>query len=276
MGRFNIKNLIQRVITGIVGFGVLGLAIWLHGYYLKAAVLIVSLIIEYEMIKTVRSTGVQPIAPVLYGFALFMWPVLEVTDLAGVFTLQMICVVLIFVTGIIFERFEFESIFTSIFMLYYPQLFFVFLYLIIDLGKTDLELSRLLVIIAFAASTFTDIAAYFVGNFMGKTPLCPRISPKKTIEGALGGLCGGVGAVLAVALIIDVGRVSIAAYILLAIILSVLAQIGDLAASVVKRRYKVKDFGSILPGHGGFLDRMDSTLFILPVLYIFAKLYFGF
>lgn len=86
-------------------------------------------------------------------------------------------------------------------------------------------------------------------------------------------MLGGILGVLIIALLMDNGRVHLVEYAVFAVLLSILAQIGDLAASVVKRRYNVKDFGSILPGHGGFLDRLDSTLFILPIVYMFYKLY---
>lgn len=170
--------------------------------------------------------------------------------LAGVFVLQMFSVILIFVTGIVFDAFDFESIFSSIFTLYYPQLFFVFFYMIITLP--DKQLSQLIILVAFAAAAMTDVFAYFIGKFYGQKKLCPNISPNKTVEGALGGLLGGILGVLIIALLMDNGRVHLVEYAVFAVLLSILAQIGDLAASVVKRRYNVKDFGSILPGTAVF------------------------
>ena len=221
-----------------------------------------------------KAGGIKTVRIVLYAFAAAIMPVYIFADLAGVFILQMFSVALIFVTGVIFDAFNYESIFSSVFTIYYPQLFFVFLYMIVCME--DVELSRLILVVAFSASVLTDTFAYFIGRSMGKTKLCPRISPKKTVEGALGGLVGGIIGVLAAALFLDHGRVHLIEYAIFAVVLSALAQVGDLSASVVKRRYGVKDFGSILPGHGGLMDRIDSVLFILPVVYMFYKVYLGF
>jgi len=270
-----LSNMATRIITGVVGTALLAALIYFHGYVIAIALVLVSVIVQYEMIKTFKTAGIKPVSPVLYAFTLLVYPVYTfLGGLDAVFMLQMIMVTLIFVAGVVFKGYNYESIFSSVFSLYYPQLFFVFFYMII--GIEDVELSRLIIIVAFACSCCTDIAAYFVGSFMGKQKLCPRISPKKTVEGAIGGLLGGVVGVLVAAIFFDNGRVHLIEYAMFALVISAMSQIGDLTASVVKRRYNVKDFGSILPGHGGLLDRLDSTLFILPLVYMFYKIYLGF
>lgn len=113
----------------------------------------------------------------------------------------------------------------------------------------------------------TDSGAYFSGKFFGKRKLWPAISPNKTIEGAIGGL------ILSVLLSIifyslKTFDVSLIILIMYAIVISIGGQIGDLVASALKRHLSVKDFGTILPGHGGILDRFDSLLFVLPILYV--------
>ena len=129
-----------------------------------------------------------------------------------------------------------------------------------------------LIIFAFFASWMTDIFAYFVGSKFGKHKLCPKISPKKSVEGAIGGV---VGAVLLNVLLLFVFKkffdggagFSYIVVIVLSVILSVISMFGDLAASTVKRNFGIKDFGKLLPGHGGIMDRFDSALFVMPVLY---------
>ena len=262
----------KRIVVGVGLAAALLALVYLHGVYIQVAVVLVALAVQYEMIKTIKTSGVKPVEIVLYAFTALALPVYQhMGGLAGVFVLQMFSVILIFVTGSVFDACDFESIFSSIFTLYYPQLFFVFFYMIITLP--DKQLSQLIILVAFAAAAMTDVFAYFIGKFYGQKKLCPNISPNKTVEGALGGLLGGILGVLIIALLMDNGRVHLVEYAVFAVLLSILAQIGDLAASVVKRRYNVKDFGSILPGHGGFLDRLDSTLFILPIVYMFYKLY---
>ncbi|MFD1037952.1 phosphatidate cytidylyltransferase [Virgibacillus byunsanensis] len=112
----------------------------------------------------------------------------------------------------------------------------------------------------------TDTGAYFVGRAFGKRKLWPKISPKKTVEGALGGvlLACIVGVIYQ---LIDPFPFSMIILIGATILASVFGQIGDLVESAFKRHYGVKDSGNILPGHGGMLDRFDSLLFVLPLLH---------
>lgn len=115
----------------------------------------------------------------------------------------------------------------------------------------------------------TDIGAYMVGRQYGKNKLWPEISPNKTVEGALGGILSAV-IVAAVYLAIfngsDYFGYNSFVMILLTIIFSIVGQFGDLVESAIKRHYKVKDSGTILPGHGGILDRFDSLLFVFPIM----------
>lgn len=263
--------MVKRIIVGVIAAAILVALIILHGWYMIGAVILVSLAVQYEMIKTVKAGGTRPVSPVLYSFTVLIFPAYYFFGLSGVFILQMIAVALIFVAGVIFDVFDFDSIFSSIFTMYYPQLFFVFLYMIACMD--DVDLSRVILVVTFAASVLTDSFAYFVGRACGKMKLCPRISPNKTVEGAIGGLVGGVLGVIGAVLVMGETRVPLIVYIFLAVFLSAMAQVGDLSASVVKRRYGIKDFGSVLPGHGGLLDRLDSVLFILPITYLFYTLY---
>lgn len=127
-------------------------------------------------------------------------------------------------------------------------------------------------IFSFFASWMTDIFAYFIGSKFGKHKLCPKISPKKSVEGAIGGIAGAV--LLNVLLLVVFQKFfgggagfNYIVVILLSIILSIVSMFGDLAASTIKRNFGIKDFGKLLPGHGGIMDRFDSALFVMPVLY---------
>ena len=125
------------------------------------------------------------------------------------------------------------------------------------------------VFLAVFATFANDTGSYFVGMAVGRTPLAPRISPAKTVEGSLGGLACGVAAVpllsYALGLDIDIGPL-----IPLAVLVPVAAQLGDLAESLLKRSAGVKDAGVLVPGHGGLLDRLDSLLFVVPMVYYYA------
>jgi len=121
----------------------------------------------------------------------------------------------------------------------------------------------LIFITAFASDTF----AYFTGKMIGRHKLSPNLSPNKTIEGAIGGILGSLLLTILFIRLNNLGN-----YIelsLLSIICSMMSIIGDLSASKVKRIVKIKDFGNIMPGHGGVLDRFDSILFTAPIVYYY-------
>lgn len=119
---------------------------------------------------------------------------------------------------------------------------------------------------------FTDAVAYFAGRAFGRTPLYPQVSPKKTVEGSIGGVVGGVLASVGVGSLWVLPELTIVNGILVGVLGSLLGQMGDLVESMIKRTYGVKDSGWILPGHGGLLDRIDSLIFVAPLVYFFAKL----
>ena len=111
----------------------------------------------------------------------------------------------------------------------------------------------------------TDIFAYFTGVLWGKHKLCPNISPKKTVEGAFGGLIGSVLLCFLFNLIFLKGNPVVA--LSLGFLCGITSQFGDLTASLFKRQMGIKDYGKIIPGHGGVLDRIDSLLFTAPTVY---------
>ena len=126
-------------------------------------------------------------------------------------------------------------------------------------------------LLAFLGAWVCDTFAYFVGKFFGKHKLIPEISPKKTIEGSIGGMAFTVGAFALYALIVNSAFDTNLSYVKLCIIglvLSVVSQIGDLIASSVKRQNDIKDYGNLFPGHGGVLDRFDSVMLTAPTLFI--------
>ena len=117
-----------------------------------------------------------------------------------------------------------------------------------------------------------DTGAYYVGSYVGRHKLCPQISPKKTIEGAVGGVAANaVAAALAQILFLDI--ISLPAAVALGMFAGAVGQTGDLFESVFKRAAKIKDSGVILPGHGGILDRIDAVLFAIPVVYGFQLIF---
>lgn len=136
-------------------------------------------------------------------------------------------------------------------------------------------------LLALGGGWLTDSGAYFVGVFFGKHKLAPKISPKKTIEGAIGGILTTVAGYLLLGLLYysylsSIGDEVQIAYPVLAVgalVCAVAAILGDLFASVIKRQTGIKDYGNIFPGHGGVMDRFDSVLFVSPVIYAIIRFF---
>ena len=124
--------------------------------------------------------------------------------------------------------------------------------------------------LVFIGAWMTDTGAYFIGVLFGKHKLIPQVSPKKTIEGALGGVLGCIAGFALYGFIIQsIYKVNVnyVAIVILAAVISVVSQFGDLVASYIKRERNIKDFGFIFPGHGGVLDRFDSIIAVAPTIY---------
>jgi phosphatidate cytidylyltransferase len=123
-------------------------------------------------------------------------------------------------------------------------------------------------VMVFLVTWINDSAAYFVGKAIGKHHCCPYLSPKKTWEGTIGGWIGGVAATMLLGYwLVDLPWLHGLA---LGVLVAMVAPFGDLAKSMVKRQMKVKDFSSLIPGHGGMFDRIDSLLFVAPVMFYYA------
>lgn len=133
----------------------------------------------------------------------------------------------------------------------------------------SLPAGEFLVLFLAVVTWASDTGAYYAGTLLGTHPLLPSVSPKKTIEGVLGGLALAVGAAL-LAQWWFASRLSPSDAVILGILLTVTGLLGDLFESVIKRWTGVKDSGGILPGHGGMLDRLDSLLFTAPTFYYYA------
>ncbi len=133
----------------------------------------------------------------------------------------------------------------------------------------SMNIGRYVIVIPFLVACVCDAGAYFVGVKFGKHKLAPVVSPNKTIEGALGGLASAMVAMLLYALILDIPLkfdVNYGAAIVYGLLGSLVGELGDLCFSVIKRQTGIKDYGNIIPGHGGVLDRFDSIMAVAPLM----------
>jgi phosphatidate cytidylyltransferase len=128
------------------------------------------------------------------------------------------------------------------------------------------------IVITMATPWIADAGAYFAGVRFGKHKLCPKISPKKTVEGAVGGLIAGALSTVIIGLVFNFifgyDYVNYLALIIIGIINTPLSMLGDLSFSIIKRNLGIKDYGNVIPGHGGFVDRFDSVVVTAPFVYV--------
>jgi phosphatidate cytidylyltransferase len=160
-----------------------------------------------------------------------------------------------------------ESAFALLAFIYIP---FLLMHLV-QLRMTPFGIQWLFVIMLIVMTN--DSAAYYTGSAFGKHRLYPLVSPKKSIEGAIGGLCGSLVGTL-FAKFTFFSQLSYADAVATALVIGVVGQAGDLFESLLKRSFGVKDSGTIIPGHGGVLDRLDSILFAAPITYYYVLFFF--
>lgn len=173
-----------------------------------------------------------------------------------------------------FPHYQAAQVMTSFFCAFYPAALFSFVYL-----TRDLTYGVYLVWIIFISSWICDTCAYLTGMAFGKHKLAPVLSPKKSVEGAVGGVAGSalVGALFAWIMLVPVAQDYSVIWLvaLIGAAGAVISQVGDLAASAIKRNHGIKDYGKLIPGHGGIMDRFDSVLFTAPVIYYLSVLLLG-
>ena len=255
------KDLSKRFFSGLVGLILLIFIVSKGGYLLSFAVYIVSIIGLREFYKAIEKVNIKPIY--LIGYlgvtGLFINIMLENKYLGLIITLLIITLLILFITN---KNISIEDISITLLGIAYIQ-FLLFHIIYLDNSKYI----WLVFIIAFGTDTF----AYIAGNLFGKRKLCPKISPKKTIEGSIGGILGSTILLIIYSIYFNLNPMW--KIILLSIVCSVIAQLGDLAASKIKRICGIKDYGSIMPGHGGVLDRFDSIIFTVPVIYYYISIF---
>ena len=176
----------------------------------------------------------------------------------------------------LFYRVGYENVLGTLAIFLYPMLFFL---LFAYVGEMELEHRLPILSVVIVAASLCDIGAYFIGRWFGKHKMAPEISPKKTIEGSIGGLVvgtlSGIGIYFALRPLLNV-ELPLLLFLIASFLCSVAGEIGDLCASMIKRQANIKDYGKILPGHGGIMDRADSLVFALPVVLFCFELYFVF
>lgn len=272
-----------RIISGVVGIiifiCVLVLSIKVN-YVLSLALAALNALAIYEMLNNtglVKAKCITIVACVFGALFVATPAIVKATGIGNILISTLLLSFLYFFTTavltlVFYRKMNSLGLFSAILAPIMLSVAFFSVYLLFTIKTTKLLDFFLIFIFAWGA----DTGAYFTGTFIGKHKLAPEISPKKTIEGSVGGMVTAVlltallGYVYSSSLSIDVSFLRIC---ISAAVFSVVGMIGDLFTSFIKRDCGIKDFGKIMPGHGGVLDRFDSVLFIAP-FYLITSLVF--
>lgn len=262
-----------RILSGLMMVP-LALVLYYGGVWLWALSLLVSLIAVHEFCKGWNSLDVQPSKTICYVLTIVLFLNYIPAESSAVprfySNMMMICIWLFLVVAVglvygwkIDERGPYDAIATVTTLVYIP--FFTYHMVMIDMTPY-----RLFVWVVIIAAFGQDVCAYFTGCFLGKHKMAPNLSPKKTIEGAVGGLLGSslMSMLFGILFMKDsgLGNPALICFVL-GLVGGAAGMAGDLTASMFKRKMGIKDYGNLIPGHGGILDRFDSVIFVAPVVY---------
>lgn len=252
----------QRMITAIIGI-IIVLPIILYGSWpFMLAVYLLATVALYEFVRMFNITNYFYF---LFSM-LFLWAFiyLQQGNVSTEMQINIIHLVILYMVLLLLcmviskNKFSFDD--ASRFMLAFLFIGFTFNFMI-EVRSIGLHVFLFILFVIWA----TDSGAYFIGKRFGKRKLWPEISPNKTIGGAIGGMLFAVILAVIFQFVYPFEKTFISIAVI-AIVISVFGQLGDLVASAMKRKYNVKDFGHIFPGHGGVLDRLDSFIFVLLIL----------
>ncbi|HEX9059972.1 MAG TPA: phosphatidate cytidylyltransferase [Clostridia bacterium] len=267
-----------RVISSIIGIAILMLVIYLGNIPLGISITLLSIVGINELYSSFSKGGVNPVRIIGYISCI---PVMalsisgeykRVTSFLGLLKsvnaialfVYILLAALLIITVLMHGKRNLYDISATMFGILYVPFLFSFIVLVRNMGN-GIHYIWLIFIGAFA----TDTAAYFTGKTFGKTKFLPKVSPNKSIEGAFGGIVGCVVATLIYGYFI--GGMPLYHFAILGVLNGIVSQAGDWSASSIKRYMNIKDYGSIMPGHGGVLDRFDSILFVAPLVYFYLE-----
>ncbi len=258
-----------RIISGAVAAALLVLVLILHWTFLyPLCVGLISALAILELFRADHCTKYLISLTAACGAAILM-PFFRFYGLYGWDTLILITAVMAIFFD--FTKHHKERTFHQTAFILMVTVFITYsMNLLVTLLKMSPKFGLVYVILALCAAWISDTGAYFTGTFIGKNKLCPEISPKKTVEGFLGGIALDIIVMILVSVIYGLiagVHVQYLWLIVTAAVCSVAGVLGDLSASLIKRQRNIKDFGKIMPGHGGVMDRFDSVLFTIPVFY---------
>ncbi len=272
-----------RILSGVIGVAILLTVAWFGQLVLGIAIFIVSLIGLYEFYNSVSNKGFNPIRSIGYLSSTYILIIglndkykflNNFSDLFNsvhylLLAIFLLLVVLFSFSIFLHKKYNISDVALTIFGIIYVVFLFSFVLL-----TRNLENGLIFMWLIFIGAFSTDTFAFIFGSLFGKNKILPEISKHKTIEGSIGGVFGSI-----LITVIYWGylrysgsftSIAITHFIIIGFLNGIISQIGDWSASSIKRYVNVKDYGIIIPGHGGVLDRFDSILFCAPVVYFYV------
>ena len=266
---------VTRLISGIVLVAVALLTICSGGWILYGTLTIVSLIGMFELYRAVKvqKQGENLLAVVGYLGVILHYILLSLGySEYAMMNLIIVLIAMMFVYVFSYPKYHAEQVMAAFFGVLYVGVMLSYIY-----QTRMIRDGAFLVWLIFLCSWGCDTCAYCVGMLIGKHKMSPKLSPKKSVEGAIGGVAGAaiLGAVYAAAMggHLEGSGNKVLIYALICAVGALISMVGDLAASAIKRNHDIKDYGKLIPGHGGVLDRFDSVIFTAPVIYFLALLF---
>lgn len=259
-----------RLLSGIVLIIIALVTIISGGDILFVTTLLISLIGLSELYK-ITHLEKKLLGMTGYAFTVIYYFILRFQYKQYLMYFIMMFLILVMIEYVIlFPRFKSDDIMFIFFGLFYVSIMLSYIY-----QTRLLEDGAYIVWLIFICSWGCDTCAYCVGMLIGKHKMAPTLSPKKSIEGGVGGILGAalIGTIYAsiISPYLQNEENIIVWFALICALGAVISQIGDLAASAIKRNHNIKDYGTLIPGHGGILDRFDSVIFTAPVIYLLAS-----
>lgn len=262
------KNFPKRALSGIILILCLGFILFVGDDILLLSSVTLSIIGVIEITRVLNLSKVLTFIIFPFTFFYYVIVVKYAREAILLFLISMILLLLLFYV-FNYPKYSIKDIALTIFTIFYVPVLFSFVYL---LREQRGQFGKYIVWLIFISSWGCDTFAYFTGLLFGKHKLTRLVSPHKTIEGAVGGILGSIllGIIyvfilnnfVKIDIYMSLIRVSIACALG-----AIFSQIGDLTASAIKREYNIKDYGDLIPGHGGVLDRFDSVIFTAPIIY---------
>ncbi len=277
------SELAKRAVVALIIAPIAIAAAWFGDAALATLLSVVSGVAAWELCRMARRNGIDTLDGLTIAAAAAV-PLLSHATRLGVLRLPaavFAAALLVLMTATIFRRSldqrPLAAASVSLFAVLYTGGMLSFAYALryhnYAVGRTS---QSLLLIFPVLLTWASDVGAYFTGRLIGRTKLMPSVSPAKTVEGSLGGiaLSVAVGWVYVRYLLVPQGQLGLSpvGIVLFGVVIAIAAQLGDLFESLLKREAGVKDSSGLLPGHGGFLDRVDSVLFVLPVAELLLNL----